>query len=148
MKTLRQISKVTGEILRQKRGVTPVIEIHLDSHQHVISSVLQLQRESVYSERKTVDWEYTVYVATNCGLAAADLDRAYVSHQVPFDGAVTVNAYRLDEARWAATNTKYRIDGKVPSIEWATELADKIVCSYLGLLPEEWQEQVDSAYGE
>ena len=55
---------------------------------------------------------------------------------------------RLNEARWAACNT--RDITSTSSLEWATELADKIVAHYLGLSPEEWHEQMqgDSAYGE
>lgn len=44
---------------------------------------------------------------------------------------MTLDLVGLNEARWVACNTQYRLDGRPPTMEWCSELADKIVAAYL-----------------
>ena len=57
-----------------------------------------------------------------------------------------VNLRRLNDARWAACNTRFAPDdfdsGGVPTMEKAAEVADNAVRAYLGIDVDEWREAV------
>jgi len=63
---LVQISRREGEIRRVKYGVTPVIELHLEPHERVVSVELTGNAWR-HPERKTVDWQWVVFVAAYLG---------------------------------------------------------------------------------
>lgn len=63
MTALVQISKVEGKIDRVPRDETPVVELHVEPNERVISIDLRC-REFDHLERKTVDWRWTAYVET------------------------------------------------------------------------------------
>jgi hypothetical protein len=48
-----------------------------------------------------------------------------------------INFDKLNEARWAACNTRW-IEGHVPTMEKAAEVADEAVRAYLGIDPDVW----------
>jgi hypothetical protein len=50
-----------------------------------------------------------------------------------------LDEHRLNEAKWAACNHRY-YGSLPPTMEEASALALKVVCTYLGLSPEEWIE--------
>lgn len=57
---LVQITHRTGTINRVPRGETPVIELQLDRNQKIVSVELQPTHRSLWSDRKTLDWTWTV----------------------------------------------------------------------------------------
>lgn len=64
---LVQITKRSGEILRVKRGETPALELHLGPNESVVSVELEksaLSHTNAGLDRKTVDWQWTAYVAS------------------------------------------------------------------------------------
>lgn len=69
MTQLTQVAKREGRIARVPRGETPVVELSLAPNQSVVS--IDLDKVDPYSssslERKTVDWRWTAYIATNLG---------------------------------------------------------------------------------
>jgi hypothetical protein len=61
MTRLVQIQQRDGAILRVREGDTPVVEMHLEDHESIVSAELRPRWQ--HSHRKTVDWDWTVYVA-------------------------------------------------------------------------------------
>lgn len=49
-----------------KRGQTPIIELEIEPHEYVVNVEL---RESMFddTDRKTIDWKWTAFVATPLG---------------------------------------------------------------------------------
>lgn len=67
---LAQIKRLTGTIERVPReDGEPVIELHLEPHQQVVSVKLTPQVDRV--DRVTVDWRWTVFVVSRLGEAVA-----------------------------------------------------------------------------
>ena len=52
--------------------------------------------------------------------------------------ATRIDRDKLNDARWAAVNTRY-VKGYVPTLEEATEAVDRGLCAYLGI---DWDEFV------
>ncbi len=65
MGRLTQITKHRGRIDRVPRGEVPVIELHTEWYQQIVS--VKLRELSPFSsyERKTVDWQYEYFLVTN-----------------------------------------------------------------------------------
>lgn len=61
--SLVQIQKHEGSIARVPNGETPLIELHLEDNQHVTGIKLE-KRWQYNTERKTDDWDWTLYVVT------------------------------------------------------------------------------------
>lgn len=65
--SLHQISKRTGSINRVPIGQTPVVELHLEPHERLVSLDL---RESMFvsPERVTTDWYWTAIIDSDLGV--------------------------------------------------------------------------------
>lgn len=63
---LAQVVKRSGRIERVPKGTTPVIELRLVDDQYVTGVALEQLDPfgAAAMERKTADWEWTVYVVT------------------------------------------------------------------------------------
>jgi hypothetical protein len=60
--SLVQIVCKKGQIRRVPQGETPVVELHLEDNQTVVS--FELEKEIPYSQRKTVDWSWKAMILT------------------------------------------------------------------------------------
>lgn len=60
---LVQVVKRQGEIDKVARDDIPIVELHLEDNQRIVSMDL---RPKLYdrADRKTVDWKWTAYVET------------------------------------------------------------------------------------
>jgi hypothetical protein len=63
---LVQIEKRRGHVARVKpEHAPPVVELNLRPGQYVVS--IELTEDWSYGDRKTTDWSWTAYVATQLG---------------------------------------------------------------------------------
>lgn len=69
---LVQIVKHEGKIKRVKPRERPVIELHLEPYQYVVSIELKEAFQSTFSQRKTQDWDWSLFVVTPLGEEATD----------------------------------------------------------------------------
>lgn len=62
MSNLVQVTKRTGTITQVKPGERPVLELHLEDNQTLVS--VELHEGWQARNRKTIDWRWVAYVAT------------------------------------------------------------------------------------
>lgn len=60
---LVQVTERHGSVPRVPRGLTPLVELHLDDNQEIVAFKCE-PHTMIYSDRKTEDWYWRAWVAT------------------------------------------------------------------------------------